>query len=60
MDMDDLVLIANDIEEASKMISNQLDGELSKDEESISVCPGTITEIKKFLFSAIEILQEYN
>ena len=60
MKMGDVAAIANDIEEASTMMIDNLDGELSADEETLTVGEATITELKQFLFSALTQLQEYH
>ena len=58
IEMDDYASLADDIEEAVTMINDNLDGEISKDEKYLTVCHGTISELKQILFSALNQLQK--
>ena len=60
MDMLDVSLISNDIYEAFYIMEANFNGELSDDEETLIVQEADITELKKFLFSALTQLQEYH
>ena len=59
VDLDDVSLMDDDIQKVSIILENNLNGELTEDEEHIMVDGSQIHELKNLLLSAASIIQGY-